>query len=143
MFKENLDFENAIIHYYGKKKFIVLKQIISKAQVLAIAEAITSILNHVVFACVMNQSRGHWLLLDALTLTITFIMEMEAQLLELSVEVEIYFFAQEYVAIGNKGNQTFFGVSKFFLCEASSQHDGFHVGSPFQGIACSGKLGGT
>ncbi len=90
MFKENLDFENAIIHYYGKKKFIVLKQIISKAQVLAIAEAITSILNHVVFACVMNQSRGHWLLSDALTLTITFTMEMEAQLLELSVGLEIF-----------------------------------------------------
>jgi hypothetical protein len=59
MFKETLDFENAIIHYYGRQKFIVLKQIISKAQVLAIAEAITSTLNHVVSACVMNQSRNH------------------------------------------------------------------------------------
>jgi len=54
MFEEIVDFENAIIHCYGKQKCIVLKRIISKAQVLAIAGAITSILNHVVSACVMN-----------------------------------------------------------------------------------------
>jgi hypothetical protein len=90
MFEKTLDFENAIIHCYGKQKCIALKRIISKAQVLAIVEAITSTLNHVVSTCVMNQSRGHWLLSDALTLTITFTMEMEAQLLELSVGLEIF-----------------------------------------------------
>ncbi len=47
-----------------------------------------------------------------------------------------------YVARGNKGNQTCFGVFKVFWCKASSQHDGYHVGSSFQGIAHSGKLGG-
>jgi hypothetical protein len=49
--------------------------------VWAIAEAITFTLNHVISACVMNQSRCHWLFLDALTITITFTMEMEAQFL--------------------------------------------------------------
>jgi hypothetical protein len=60
-----------------------------KAQVQAIAKAITSTLNHVVSACVMNQSRGHWLLSNASTISITIIMEMEAQLLELSIGLEI------------------------------------------------------
>ncbi len=55
----------------------------------AIVEAITFILNLIVFACVMNQSRGHWLLSDALTMAITFTMEMEAQLLELFVGLKI------------------------------------------------------
>jgi len=90
MFKETFDFENAIIHYCGKQKFIVLKQIKYKAQVLAIAKAITFTLNHVVSTCVMNQSKGHWLLSDALPLTITFTMEMEAQILELYVGPEIF-----------------------------------------------------
>jgi hypothetical protein len=31
----------------------------------------------------MNQNRGHWLLLNVLTTTITFIMEMEVALLQL------------------------------------------------------------
>ncbi len=55
-----------------------------------IVEAITFTLNLVVSACVMNQSRGRWLLLDALTTTITFTMEMEAHLLELSTRPKIF-----------------------------------------------------
>jgi hypothetical protein len=48
-----------------------------------IVEAITYMLNPIVLACVMNQSKGwgHWLLLDALTIAITFTMEMEIALL--------------------------------------------------------------
>ncbi len=51
-----------------------------KAQVWAIAKIITFALNLVVSACVFNQSKGHQLLLNALTTTITFIANMEAKL---------------------------------------------------------------
>jgi hypothetical protein len=47
-------------------------------------------LNLVVSTCVMNQNRGQWLLLDALTTTITFTMEMEATLLQLSSRPKMF-----------------------------------------------------
>ncbi len=59
MFQETLKFKNAIILCYNKQKSIVLQQKVLKAQVWTIAEVIASTLNHVVCACVMNQSRGH------------------------------------------------------------------------------------
>jgi hypothetical protein len=43
----------------------------------AIVKVVTFTLNHVVLACVMNQFKGDWLLLDALTTHITFIMNMD------------------------------------------------------------------
>ncbi len=46
---------------------MTLQQGVLKAQVWAIAKAIISCLNFIVNACVMNQSKGHWLLSDALT----------------------------------------------------------------------------
>jgi hypothetical protein len=82
MFDETLEFKNAIILCYGRQKSIALQQRALKAQVWAIAEAITFTLNLVAYACVMNQSRGHWLLSNALTISITLTMEMEAQLPE-------------------------------------------------------------
>ncbi len=54
-----------------QKKSIVLQQRLLKAQVWAIDELITSTLNPIILACVMNYSKGHWLLLDALTTIIT------------------------------------------------------------------------
>ncbi len=42
-------------------------------------EAITHCLNLVVMACVLNQSRGHWLLLNALTIVINLIVVMESK----------------------------------------------------------------
>ncbi len=45
--------------FYNKK--------ILKDEVWKITNAITSVLNLVVIACVMNKSRGHWLLFDVLT----------------------------------------------------------------------------
>jgi hypothetical protein len=58
--------------------------------VWVITEAITFTLNLVVFVCAMNQSKGHWLLSNALTISITLTMEMEAQLLEISIGLEIF-----------------------------------------------------
>jgi hypothetical protein len=90
MFEETLEFMNAIILCYGMQKSIVLHQIIPKAQVWAIIEVITSPLNHVVSTYVMNQSRGHWVLSNALIITITLTMEMEVALLKLSIKLEIF-----------------------------------------------------
>ncbi len=91
MLDETIEFKNAIIICYGKKKPIALQQIVPKAEVWVIAKAITFILNPIVYASVMNQSKGHWLLSNALTISITLTMEMEAQLLELSIGLEIFY----------------------------------------------------
>ncbi len=79
MFKETLEFKNAIILCYDKQNSIALQQIIPKAQVWVIHEVITSTLNHIVLTYVMNQnqSKGHWLFLDVLIITIAIITEME------------------------------------------------------------------
>jgi hypothetical protein len=85
-----------------------------------IAEAITSTLNLIVFACVMNQSRGHWLLLDALTITITFTMEMEAQLLEFSIRPEIFdLFEVEICLLHKNMRLEVIKVIKHFLGEST------------------------
>ncbi len=90
MFEESYQFENDIILCYGRKHSIVFQQKIPKAQVWAIIEVIAYTLNLVVLAhCVMNQSKGHWSLLDALTTNITHTMEMEATLLGLSIKSKI------------------------------------------------------
>jgi hypothetical protein len=52
-----------------------------KAQLWAISKAITSTLNPIILACVMNQFRHQCLLSNALTITITLTMNMEAKLL--------------------------------------------------------------
>jgi hypothetical protein len=54
----------------------------------AIPKTITFTLNHVILAYVMNQSRDHWFLSYVLT-TITFTMNMEVILLQLSIGHEI------------------------------------------------------
>jgi len=57
---------------------VALQQRVPKAQVWVVAKVVTSCLNLVVSACVMNQSKGHWLLLNALTIAIALTMFMEA-----------------------------------------------------------------
>jgi hypothetical protein len=47
--------------------------------VWAIAKIVIMCLNAVVISCVLNQSKVHWLLFDALVTTINFIMAMEYQ----------------------------------------------------------------
>jgi hypothetical protein len=90
MFEKILEFKNAILFCYGKQKFIVLQQIVLKAQAWAVTEVIISTLNLVVLTCVMNLSMGHWLLLDALTTIITLFTNMEVTLLHLSTRFEIF-----------------------------------------------------
>jgi hypothetical protein len=59
---------------------MALQQKMPKAQVWVVVKVVTFCLNRIVSTFVMNQSRGHWLLLDALTIVITLIVNMEATL---------------------------------------------------------------
>ncbi len=68
---------------------MTLQQQVPKAQVWAIAKAITSCLNFVVSACVMNQSKWHWLLSNSLTTTIYISFNMEAKVVRLGDRSEI------------------------------------------------------
>jgi hypothetical protein len=70
---------------------VVLQQRMSNAQVWVIVKAITSCLKSIISACVMNQSRSHWLLSDALTMTITFTINMEATLFPFSNGPEFFY----------------------------------------------------
>jgi hypothetical protein len=60
---------------------MVLQHRILKAQVWVVAKVVTFALNLIVSTCVLNQSKGHRLLLDALTIIITLTMNMEIELL--------------------------------------------------------------
>jgi hypothetical protein len=80
MFKETLKFNQTISIYYGKQKIIASQQKVLKAQLWAIIKAITSCLNHVVMACVVNQSCGHYQLLDILTTTMTIIIKLQVEM---------------------------------------------------------------
>jgi hypothetical protein len=151
MFEKTLEFKNAIILCYGKQKFVALQQKIPKSQVWVIVEAITFTLNPVIFTCVTNHNRGHWLLLDALTTTITFTMEMEVQLLGLFARLEIFGLFEAKICLLHKNMQLevikvikpFLEFLRFLDARQVHKHDGYHVGSLFQGITHSGKLGGT
>jgi hypothetical protein len=70
---------------------VALQQRMQKAQVWAIVEAVTFCLNPFVSTYVTNQSRGHWLLLDILTTTITLIVSMEVELLPLFGGFEFFY----------------------------------------------------
>jgi len=54
MFEEALEFKQVIITWYGRQKIVTLQQKVPKAQVWPIAEVVTSCMNPVVMACVMN-----------------------------------------------------------------------------------------
>jgi hypothetical protein len=56
----------------------------------AIVEVVTFALNPIVSTCVLNQSRGHWLLSNTLTITITLNMNMEVELLEMSSPSKLF-----------------------------------------------------
>ncbi len=59
---------------------MVLQHRVLKAQVWAVAKVVTFALNLIVSTCVLNQSKGHWLSLDALPIIITLTMNMEIEL---------------------------------------------------------------
>jgi hypothetical protein len=58
--------------------------------VWAVIEVVTSTLNPIISTCVLNQFRGNWLLSNTLTITITLIMNMEVELLEMASLFELF-----------------------------------------------------
>jgi len=72
-----------MITCYGRKKIVTLPKKVLKTQVLDIVEVITSCLNPMVVACVMNQSHGHWLLFNALTTTMILVIKFQVEMVEM------------------------------------------------------------
>ncbi len=56
---------------------LTLQQRVLKTQVWVIVKILIHFLNPIVTTCVMNQSKGDWLLLDALATIINLIVVME------------------------------------------------------------------
>jgi hypothetical protein len=52
---------------------------VCKAKVRVTIEAITNVLNSIVTSCLMNQSKGDWLLFVALTTSIALTIYMEVE----------------------------------------------------------------
>jgi len=79
MFEGCFEFKKTIFLCYDRQKIVTLQQGVLKAQVWAIAKAIISCLNFIVSACVMNQSKRHWLLSDALTIVVNISFNIKAK----------------------------------------------------------------
>jgi len=73
MFEKTLESKQAIITCYEMQKTIALQQKVPKAQVWAIVKVTSTCGN----TCVINQSHGRWLLSNALTITITLIVNLQ------------------------------------------------------------------
>jgi len=54
MFEETLEFEQAILLFYGRQNALTLQRRVLKAQVSAIVKVVTNYLNPMVRPCVMN-----------------------------------------------------------------------------------------
>jgi hypothetical protein len=78
MFEETLKFKATILLCYGKQKTLVYSNV-PKDQVWTIVEVVTTCLNFVVSPYVLNQSKGYYLMFDALVTTINLILAMEFQ----------------------------------------------------------------
>jgi len=70
-------------HLLWKGKICHITKKVLKTQLSDIAEVITSYLNPMVMACVMNQSHGHWLLFDALTTTMILVIKFQVEMVEM------------------------------------------------------------
>ncbi len=78
--KENLEFKQTTLFCYGRHNTLTLQQKILKAQVHAIIEVVIQGLNFMVTTCVMNYSKGHQLLSNALVSIINLIIDMKYKL---------------------------------------------------------------
>ncbi len=79
-FEETLEFKQPIITCYKRQKTTALQHKVVKAQMWVVAKVLTYALNHVVTTCVMNQSHGHWFLLNVSTIAITLTVNFQFQM---------------------------------------------------------------
>jgi hypothetical protein len=80
IFEKVLEFKKVILLCYGQQKTTILHQKVPKVEVWVIAKTFTCVLNHVVIAYVMNQSRGHWLLSNVYNTRISLTLILEAKI---------------------------------------------------------------
>ncbi len=77
-----LEIKQVISLCYERQKTLCLYEQVLKAQMWAFVKTILACLNKslVMNACVMNQSKGYWLLFDALNITTNLIVALESKL---------------------------------------------------------------
>ncbi len=66
MFQKALRFQYAIVFYYNKQIVVKIIGLVPPSLTWQIFQKIVDYLSLLVFACVLNQSSGHWLLSDDL-----------------------------------------------------------------------------
>ena len=74
---------------FYSRQTVVLQNRVPSGQTWAVAEAISSTLSLVVSACVLNQSRGSWLLSDALASTISMSVKFEMERIDLECHLRV------------------------------------------------------
>ena len=79
MFEDAIRFWSAINLCYSRQN-VALQARVPSWQTWAITNALVNTLSMVVSACVLNQSRGHWLLSDALHAAITMTLQFQPDL---------------------------------------------------------------
>ncbi|KAJ7538060.1 hypothetical protein O6H91_11G033100 [Diphasiastrum complanatum] len=75
LFQETLEFREAIITCYSRQS-LALQSRVPSPQIWAIAGAVSSTLIPVAKQCVLNQTRGYWLLSDALVAALKLCIQM-------------------------------------------------------------------
>jgi hypothetical protein len=76
LFQKTLEFKHTIVLCYGRQQSLALQGHVPSPQVWAIAHIVSNTLGFVVQQCVLNQSQGYWLLLDALAVAISLVYQM-------------------------------------------------------------------
>jgi hypothetical protein len=77
LFQETLEFKHTIALCYGRLQSLALQGHVQNPQVWVIAQIVADTLGLVVQQCVLNESRGYWLLLDALVVAISLVCQMQ------------------------------------------------------------------
>jgi hypothetical protein len=76
LFQETLEFKHITALCYGRQQSLALQGHVQSPQVWAIAQIVGDTLGFMVQQRVLNQSRGYWLLLDALVVAISFVYQI-------------------------------------------------------------------
>ncbi len=125
--------------FHPRQKVVALQERMQKTQVWIVVEATTFCSNFVVFACVMNQSEGHWLLSNTSTTTIALIINMEATLLLFLVGLKfLSHLRMRFLLCRKICGQRLLRLSNLFCSfwrtfdEGQVNEDGHHVGSMLQ-----------
>jgi hypothetical protein len=76
LFQETLEFKHTIALFYGSQQSLAFQGHVPSPQVWAIPQIVVNTWGLVVQQCVLNQTQGYWLLLDALAIAISVVCQM-------------------------------------------------------------------